>query len=62
MMRDPEPRIEPPEVEPVLCPVCGAECGTIYLQAITGTPFGCDECLRAEDAREWLRERREAWR
>lgn len=61
MMRDPEPRIEPPEVEPVLCPVCGAECGEIYAD-IRSVVVGCDVCLWRMDAHEWLREQREARR
>ena len=33
------------------CPVCGAECGTVYMNNI-GEIFGCDECVRTDDAWE----------
>ena len=31
------------------CPVCGAECETIY-QDVDGDIFGCDECVATKDA------------
>lgn len=36
--------------EPI-CPVCGAECETIYKDTY-GEIVGCDECLTAHDACE----------
>ena len=31
------------------CPICGAECETIY-QDVDGDIFGCDECVATKDA------------
>lgn len=33
------------------CPVCGAECDTIYWDK-SGEIFGCDECVEANEAWE----------
>jgi hypothetical protein len=44
---------EPPEKRPVpVCPVCGWECETIYLDT-NRNPVGCDNCIDAMDAYEW---------
>ena len=43
----------------VKCPVCDAECETIYEDAY-GTVAGCDKCLIWKDAWEWYEEKREA--
>lgn len=31
------------------CPICGAECKTIY-QDVDGDIFGCDQCVATKDA------------
>ena len=47
----------PPEPEPMpKCPVCGAECVTVY-RAHDFAVVGCDMCIDAVDAYEWLEER-----
>lgn len=40
---------EPPEY---CCPVCGAECETIYTDSCR-EPVGCDVCLSAVDAYDY---------
>ena len=43
----------PPEPEPMpRCPVCGAECETVYANR-DGTVVGCDECIEAYDSIFW---------
>ena len=34
---------DPPEPEEILCPVCGENCETVYLDA--GAVIGCDNCI-----------------
>ena len=43
--------------EPV-CPICGKECETIYLDK-DGEEVGCDVCIRTKDAWEWADEHKE---
>jgi len=42
------------EVE-VYCPICGRECETIYKDS-EGTEFGCNNCVKEIDARDWAEE------
>ena len=49
------PYDEPPE--PV-CPICGKECETIYMNKDKDV-FGCDVCIRIQDAWEWAEEKNE---
>lgn len=37
-----------------ICPVCGAETDTVYVDRRTFDVVGCDECLVSEDAWEVL--------
>jgi len=37
------------------CPVCGEECGEIYIGA-SGDVCGCDRCMTTRDAWEWMEE------
>lgn len=48
----PEPRLDPPDYDEPRCPVCGAECSTIYRDRY-GDAVGCDECVTAIDAWEY---------
>jgi len=41
-----------PEYAPVYCPVCGAECSSVYL--VQGEIVGCEWCLEERDAWEVL--------
>lgn len=50
-----------PSPEPVECPICGAECETIYRDRY-GTVFGCDICIEEQDAGEWSEEEKLASR
>ena len=34
---------DPPEPDEILCPVCGENCETVYLDA--GAVIGCDNCI-----------------
>ena len=34
-----------------ICPVCGEECETLYLQ--DGNVIGCDSCIETKDAWEY---------
>ena len=36
-----------------VCPVCGAECDTVYLD-MNDEIVGCDRCINMEDAYEYL--------
>ena len=44
-----------PASDPVICPECGQECETIYIDRLGkhDTVFGCDKCLRGIDAWDW---------
>lgn len=44
--------LSPPEYAVPICPVCGEECDTLYVDK-DGTIFGCDECVKTEDAWLW---------
>ena len=39
-----------------VCPVCGKECVTIYLDDGCLNVIGCDNCIRKMDACEWQEE------
>ncbi len=41
-----------------VCPICGKECETIYKDK-DGDVFGCDQCVRTQDAWEWQDEQKE---
>ncbi len=41
-----------PESVPPHCPICGAECDTIYYNEITGDIIACPECKGKKDAWE----------
>lgn len=45
----------PPEKENPVCPVCGWECETIYLDT-NRNPVGCENCIEAVEACEWKEE------
>lgn len=38
-----------------ICPVCGTDCGTVYLD-LNSNVIGCDNCVLELDAEEWLME------
>ena len=40
-----------PESPAPVCPVCGEECETYYIQ--DRAVIGCDRCVRCKDADEW---------
>ena len=44
-----EPPVEPPAYTCPICPVCGAETGTVY-KNVYGDPVGCPECVTEVDA------------
>lgn len=44
----------PPEQKQPICPVCGFDCNTIYTRL--GIVIGCDNCISAEDAYDWMEE------
>lgn len=50
-----------PDDEPVLCPCCGEECDTIFLD-YSRTAFGCEMCVRKLDAWDWFQDMKEASR
>ena len=50
--------LEPPEYENPECPICGSECETIVTTR-NGEVLGCDQCLRFEDAYDYMEERQE---
>lgn len=47
-----------PADDPVLCPICGEECDTIF-EDDDGTAFGCENCVRKRDAYDWFSEMRD---
>ena len=51
----PDYRLEPPAWDDYIpvCPVCGAECDTVYLD-MNDDIVGCDRCINMEDAYEYL--------
>ena len=51
----PDYRPEPPAWDDYIpvCPVCGAECDTVYLD-MNDEIVGCDRCINMEDAYEYL--------
>ena len=51
----PDYRPEPPAWDDYIpcCPVCGAECDTVYLD-MNDDIVGCDRCINMEDAYEYL--------
>lgn len=48
-----------PSADPVICPVCGEECETIYLDDGCCNVLGCDNCIRTMDAYDWFEEQKE---
>lgn len=42
-----------------ICPVCGKECETIYLDDGCINVVGCDNCIRTMDAYDWFEEQKE---
>ena len=50
-------RLEPPAWDDFIpiCPVCGEECDTVYLD-IDDEAVGCDQCVTLEDAYDYLYE------
>jgi len=46
-------------IENPICPVCGAECETIYKDG-DGNVIACDECISSRDSWEWLADEKEA--
>jgi len=55
MERVPERPIEPQEVEQIepFCPICGKACDTFHIDKDREI-VGCDRCLSAVDAWEWV--------
>ena len=51
----PDYQLEPPAWDDFIpvCPVCGEECDTVYLD-VEGQIFGCDQCIEMFDAYEFL--------
>lgn len=41
-----------PEVDPVHCPICGAETEIIYVDQM-GDVVGCEWCIASKDAYDW---------
>ncbi len=50
-------RLEPPAWDNYIpvCPVCGEECDTVYVDLYDDV-VGCDRCINMEDAYEHLHE------
>jgi len=48
----------PPEKPMPICPVCGCECG-IYYRNLNGEIIGCDECVDAVNAVDYMDEQEE---
>jgi len=45
---------DPPQEGPFpICPVCGAETDTLYMDR-HGDIFGCDECVKTVDAWDYM--------
>lgn len=44
-MRDPEPRIDPPETEEKTCPRCGFAWPVYQVEDINHVILGCERCL-----------------
>ena len=55
--RIPDYRLEPPDRDDFIpvCPICGEECDTVYLDA-DGDIVGCDQCISLVDAYDYLYE------
>ena len=49
-----------PEEEAVNCPVCGAECDTVY-RKLDGEIVGCDVCVYPVDAYDWNNAEKTEW-
>jgi hypothetical protein len=48
-----------PPYEPMpVCPVCGKECNSIFLDT-NREAFGCEHCVKEEDSYEWLEQEKE---
>lgn len=48
----------PPYEDPPECPICG-EYAKEFFMSQDGEIFACDNCLRTQDAWEWLDEEKE---
>ena len=48
----------PPETATPICPECGEECEKIY-RSVNGEVIGCENCIREQDAWEYLEETKE---
>jgi hypothetical protein len=51
---EPERPTEPPKEKTYYCPVCGEENPEIYYLDEFRKIIGCDRCIRAEYASEWV--------
>lgn len=50
----------PNDDPPVICPVCGAECETVFFSDVRWKDIvACNKCLREQDAYEWRDEEEE---
>ena len=49
-----------PDEEAVNCPVCGAECDTVY-RKLDGEIVGCDVCVYPVDAYDWKNAEKTEW-
>lgn len=42
-----------------ICPICGENCTTVFRLKKTGEVYGCNKCIREQDAWEWQNEQEE---
>jgi len=49
----PDYKLDPPEYLLPVCPMCGAECYTFYLDA-TNNIVGCENCITSQDSTEYI--------
>lgn len=49
----------PADVALPICPICDKNCTTIFRLKRTGEVYGCNECMREQDAQEWQEEQEE---
>jgi len=48
-----------PTADAVVCPVCGANCETVYWSHTNWKEIiACNKCLREQDAYEWIEEQK----
>ena len=48
----------PPYDPDPVCPICGEDCTTVYMD-MTGEVFACNWCLKEQDAWDWQQEENE---